>query len=334
MRYENLTEEEVDLILCLSEDTLDCVSTGEFTEDAVQEIFLGMMETYGISAPDLEEVIEEFVEEDVLDEKKVLKKFKRRLRGAEDDPELQAKDEPKDEPEDEPEPKPKTKRKPAKKKAPKVKRQPRAAKPKAKRKAKAKPKAEPEPEPEDEPKEKFEPKSDKPKKEKGLGDILKHALVGAVRQMYKRPEKTGEIVKKSVRKAGKKAVKHLARQGMKMVFGKWVKDKKGGGQSPRKPEPPQKKEAPEKKEESASIIEEVNVILGEGSRKNLVRRAWEKRGVVKMPRIDPDEYPPIKGMEGPFQFRSGRILYYDPKEGRYYDRKTDMYLSRNEDPAR
>lgn len=46
-----------------------------------------------------------------------------------------------------------------------------------------------------------------------------------------------------------------------------------------------------------------------------------------MPAIDPDEYPPIKGMEGPFRYRSGHILYYDPKEGKYYDRKSDMYLS-------
>jgi hypothetical protein len=38
------------------------------------------------------------------------------------------------------------------------------------------------------------------------------------------------------------------------------------------------------------------------------------------------EYPPIPGMEGPFRFKDGLILYYDPKEGEYYDRKTDMYL--------
>jgi hypothetical protein len=35
-------------------------------------------------------------------------------------------------------------------------------------------------------------------------------------------------------------------------------------------------------------------------------------------------------MEGPFRFQSGRVLYYDPREGAYYDRKTDMYLDRNE----
>ena len=36
-------------------------------------------------------------------------------------------------------------------------------------------------------------------------------------------------------------------------------------------------------------------------------------------------YGPREGLEGPFYF-SGRILYYDPKEGRYWDPKTDFYL--------
>ena len=35
-------------------------------------------------------------------------------------------------------------------------------------------------------------------------------------------------------------------------------------------------------------------------------------------------------MEGPFRFRTGRILYYDPREGQYYDSKRDMYLPREE----
>lgn len=59
---------------------------------------------------------------------------------------------------------------------------------------------------------------------------------------------------------------------------------------------------------------------------------YKKRGTVKLPGFDKKEYPPMKGMEGPFQFRDGRILYYDPKKGRYYDRKTDMYLARNDIP--
>jgi len=57
-----------------------------------------------------------------------------------------------------------------------------------------------------------------------------------------------------------------------------------------------------------------------------------KRGTVRLPSFDKNEYPPIRGMEGPFRFRDGRILYYDPRKGRYYDRKTDMYLAYDDIP--
>lgn len=42
--------------------------------------------------------------------------------------------------------------------------------------------------------------------------------------------------------------------------------------------------------------------------------------------------PPIPGMEGPFRYKDGRILYYDPREGKYYDRGQDHYLEMNEIP--
>ena len=38
---------------------------------------------------------------------------------------------------------------------------------------------------------------------------------------------------------------------------------------------------------------------------------------------------PRKGLEGPFNF-NGRVVYYDPKEGRYWDPRTDFYLSNEE----
>jgi hypothetical protein len=41
------------------------------------------------------------------------------------------------------------------------------------------------------------------------------------------------------------------------------------------------------------------------------------------------KYGPRKGLEGPFNF-SGRVLYYDNKEGAYYDPTTDFYVSREE----
>ncbi len=41
------------------------------------------------------------------------------------------------------------------------------------------------------------------------------------------------------------------------------------------------------------------------------------------------KYGPRKGLEGPFNF-SGRVLYYDNKEGAYYDPRTDFYVSQAE----
>lgn len=42
-----------------------------------------------------------------------------------------------------------------------------------------------------------------------------------------------------------------------------------------------------------------------------------------------DNYGPRKGLEGPFNF-SGQVLYYDAKEGAYWDPKTDFYVSQAE----
>lgn len=41
------------------------------------------------------------------------------------------------------------------------------------------------------------------------------------------------------------------------------------------------------------------------------------------------KYGACKGLEGPFNF-SGRVLYYDNKEGQYYDPTTDFYVEQDE----
>ena len=38
-----------------------------------------------------------------------------------------------------------------------------------------------------------------------------------------------------------------------------------------------------------------------------------------------EKYGARKGLEGPFNF-SGRVLYYDAREGAYYDPSTDFYV--------
>ena len=41
------------------------------------------------------------------------------------------------------------------------------------------------------------------------------------------------------------------------------------------------------------------------------------------------KYGPRAGLEGPFNF-SGRVLYYDNKEGAHYDPRTDFYVEQSE----
>jgi hypothetical protein len=40
-------------------------------------------------------------------------------------------------------------------------------------------------------------------------------------------------------------------------------------------------------------------------------------------------FGPRKGLEGPFYY-DGRILYYDPKAGQYWDPRTDFYVESDE----
>ena len=44
----------------------------------------------------------------------------------------------------------------------------------------------------------------------------------------------------------------------------------------------------------------------------------------------PDQYEPREGLEGPFQTMANKVVYYDPKEGAYYDPDSDIYLTYEE----
>ena len=37
-------------------------------------------------------------------------------------------------------------------------------------------------------------------------------------------------------------------------------------------------------------------------------------------------YGPRKGLEGPFHYPNGRVLYYDARTGEYWDPRTDFYV--------
>ena len=50
-------------------------------------------------------------------------------------------------------------------------------------------------------------------------------------------------------------------------------------------------------------------------------------GYKVLPPMDKEKYQARVGLEGPFSTLSGKVVYYDPKEGKYYDPDTDMYIS-------
>ena len=55
-----------------------------------------------------------------------------------------------------------------------------------------------------------------------------------------------------------------------------------------------------------------------------------EEGYTILPPMDRERYQEREGLEGPFPLRSGKVVYYDPREGKYYDPDTDYYLSYDE----
>ena len=53
-------------------------------------------------------------------------------------------------------------------------------------------------------------------------------------------------------------------------------------------------------------------------------------GYKVLPPMDKEKYQARDGLEGPFSTLSGKVVYYDPKAGKYYDPDTDMYMSYDE----
>ena len=55
-----------------------------------------------------------------------------------------------------------------------------------------------------------------------------------------------------------------------------------------------------------------------------------EEGYYELPSIDTDKYQERDGLEGPIMTRSGKVVYYDHVEGKYYDPDTDIYLTYDE----
>ena len=61
--------------------------------------------------------------------------------------------------------------------------------------------------------------------------------------------------------------------------------------------------------------------------KEIIDIAKDKTKKHTLPQIDTEKYQERDGLEGPIATRSGKTVYYDPKEGKYYDPDTDMYIA-------
>jgi hypothetical protein len=59
-------------------------------------------------------------------------------------------------------------------------------------------------------------------------------------------------------------------------------------------------------------------------------REFILEGYKVLPPIEDERYQKRQGLEGPFRTRSGKVVYYDPKEGKYYDPDSDFFLSHDE----
>jgi hypothetical protein len=85
---------------------------------------------------------------------------------------------------------------------------------------------------------------------------------------------------------------------------------------------------------ASKAIEIFNNVLAEEKEVVLMPMgALEKpvdEGYTVLPKLDKNRYQERDGLEGPFMTRSGKVVYYDQKQGEYYDPDTDIYLTYDE----
>jgi len=53
-------------------------------------------------------------------------------------------------------------------------------------------------------------------------------------------------------------------------------------------------------------------------------------GYRVVPGIDRERYTERSGLEGPFHAKNGKVVYYDKREGKYYDPDSDFYISHDD----
>ena len=77
-------------------------------------------------------------------------------------------------------------------------------------------------------------------------------------------------------------------------------------------------EAPSPIQNIPPLIEIISPLQSDSA----LQEDWES-----MKPIDKDRYQERDGLEGPFMTRIGKVVYYDPREGSYYDPDSDIYIT-------
>ena len=109
------------------------------------------------------------------------------------------------------------------------------------------------------------------------------------------------------------------------------------GQQPQKAAGPSSAEmrsyfAKEKASDPADIsrnMKDVNKI-NQVYRKSDIEETDVEEGYQVVPGIDKERYQERPGLEGPYHTKSGKVVYYDKREGKYYDPDSDFYISHDD----
>ena len=83
----------------------------------------------------------------------------------------------------------------------------------------------------------------------------------------------------------------------------------------------------------AEVFPILHAIMQEANELKLDEYVGESQadeGYHELPPMDTDRYQERDGLEGPFRAKNGKVVYYDPREGRYYDPDTDIYIDHDE----
>lgn len=78
------------------------------------------------------------------------------------------------------------------------------------------------------------------------------------------------------------------------------------------------------------ILHAIMQEAGELKLEEYVEESQADEGYHELPPMDTDRYQDRDGLEGPFRAKNGKVVYYDPQEGRYYDPDTDIYIDHDD----